>query len=302
MLIRSPTLRPLENVWFRSFALSPWLHSSIEGWQTDLLHTAIRLDSILDRQPDRIWSDPDSIREVVVELINDCKQASAGESRIEFEIRCPDPRQEWIAFLIRDFAGGRPEDWKLPPGLASMARRLGGFIDVANEAGRKTTFSLHLPTGKIETWLRRNSQLKSVYLVRAESAQLGLATDRWLQRFLYFSGSYQPLDESSYLLARQAEFPADVRDPRVLAQRTPNAQDLRLSIERLGSMPELLHRLENTASPKGAARPTRESVPLGRLDSMTRIDVAHESIQHGPINASRLRPRRVQPQSVAKSR
>jgi hypothetical protein len=266
-----------------------------------LNQTSIRLDSIAENLPDHIWSDPDSIREIVTELIDDCRQACVGESRIELEVRCPDPRQEWIAFSIRDFAGGRSEDWKLASGLASMARRLGGFIDVANEAGRKTAFSLHLPSGKIETWLRRNRQAKSVYLVQAVSKQLGSQTDRWLQKFLYFSGSYQLLDESGYLLARESEFPADVQDPRTLAHLAPNADDMRLNIDRLGSMPELLRRLESAADANSAARTARESVTSDRFHSIARIDCDPTILPPGPKKVSRLRPRRIQPLPIANS-
>lgn len=297
--MQQPTLRPLDCVCFKSIQVESWLETSLLAWQSLVQGNSIQFVSIVGDLPERIWNDSDAISEVVADLVNDCLTASIEDSRIEFEVRSLDPRQEWIVFSVRDYSGGRPDDWRLSPSLIAMAKRLGGFIDVAMEAGRKTTFSIHIPCGKIETWLRRNSQAASVYSIRIESESTSKQIDSWLQRLLYLSGPYQLLQESSYLLARMSDLNVQAWSSDILRHLTPKIHDVQLHIDRLGSMSDLLHRLEAAARKTGEITKAPAVASLDHTDRKHRFDSPEELAVRVSSNASRQRPRRVVPRNVA---
>ncbi len=297
--MQQPTLRPLDRVCFRSIQVDSWLETSLLAWQSIVQGHSIQLVSIVGDLPERIWNDSDAISEVVADLVSDCLTASIEDSRIEFEVRSLDPRQEWIVFSLRDFSGGRPDDWRLSPSLIAMAKRLGGFIDVAMEAGRKTTFSIHIPCGKIETWLRRNCQATSVYSIRVESNSKSKQIDSWLQRLLYLSGPYQLLEESSYLLARMSDLNAQAWNSDILRHLTPEIRDVELHIDRLGSMSDLLRRLEAAARKTGEITKTQAVASIDHTDRKHRFDASKKLAFRDSSNVSKQRPRRIVPRNVA---
>jgi hypothetical protein len=297
--MQHPTLRSIDRVWFRTIQVESWLESSLIAWRSLVQSHSIQLVSIVGDLPERIWNDADSIFEVVSELVKDCQTASIDDSRIEFEVRSLDPRHEWLVFSLRDFSGGRSEDWRLSQELVSMSKRLGGFIDVANEAGRKTTFSLHIPSGKIETWLRRNSHATSVYSIRTESFHRSNETDCWLQRLLYLSGSYQLLDGSSYLLARMSELNTQAWDSEILRHLTPHVQNVQLQVDRLGSMSDLLNRLEAAARKTSTSPCPQVNASTIESDKKLRFDGVEKLPLRDTNAAIRQRPRRVSHRSVA---
>ncbi len=191
-------------------------------------------------------------------------------------------KREWLTFQIRDRAGGRDEAWMVPDELLVAARRLEGFVDIATESSRSTTCSMHLPTGTLQGWLRRNSDRRFVYAIDCREGRWLGERDRSIQSELSELGSIHRLNDSTYLLASKNDWP--------ISKVGRDSMDW--MVRSLGSMDDFVQRLDRaTRLDASHGKPKEAALPVEALceeDARTSRQVFKE-----PKLIQPLRPRRV---------
>jgi signal transduction histidine kinase len=129
------------------------------------LPSGVELALIAPEPPPQVAADPDGLRQVLVNLVENAIKYSPEGGRVELELAQSDGR---VRFAVRDAGLGIPASeherifekfFRLDPNLSrgvggtglglyissEIVRRMGGRIRVASEPGRGSTFSFELP-------------------------------------------------------------------------------------------------------------------------------------------------------------
>jgi signal transduction histidine kinase len=129
------------------------------------LPSGIELALIAPEPPPQVAADPDGLRQVLVNLVENAIKYSPEGGRVELELAQTDGR---VRFAVRDAGLGIPASeherifekfFRLDPNLSrgvggtglglyisrEIVRRMGGRIRVESEPGRGSTFSFELP-------------------------------------------------------------------------------------------------------------------------------------------------------------
>ncbi len=297
---------PQLSFYRQRFDLRPILESASMVWRAEAARGHVHIDLIANASDAILWSNASSILRIVTRFVVEAIDASIAEGRIEVALRIAEPDSDWVVLSVQDWAGGRPDGWNLDRSTQTMAQLLEGHIDIANHPGRGTRCSLHLPTGRLEDWLERQSPSASGYYVALQSTPsmfewssgAQIAIDQAIQAELVQRGSFAPLSSQSYLLTT-SEGVDSSHIAVAVAQRVARSEGLNrtesmmaahaVRCDALGSMESfrtLLRRgIESPLSQPTTAREFRRAIP-----APTRIDLAAAA---EPRVKERLRPRRV---------
>ncbi|THF77139.1 HAMP domain-containing sensor histidine kinase [Cohnella fermenti] len=149
-----------------SCELKEWLADTIDGWRADQPNLKLRVDLHVspDRNNWRIWTDPVRLEQVLVNLLNNARDAMRGSGTVKVLLRC---ESQAIRIQVQDGGSGiAPEELDavfepfyrgknnttdrrgLGIGLPSgrlIARALGGDLVLSDGTPGQTTFTLTLP-------------------------------------------------------------------------------------------------------------------------------------------------------------
>ncbi len=235
-----------------------WLEAAIAPWTIQAAQARIRIDRIIPSVLDRIWTSSNSLSHIVDHFITDAINASISDERIEVEVRLPADTADWLTIIVRDWAGGRSANWSIDASIQGLAKQLEGYIDVANHPGRSTVCSLHIPTGKLQGWLRRQPASMLIHHVSyspTSADYFGVDVsdscfDDAIQMTLGRIGSFVPFGERAFLLSTSGAFDRGMIHESIV-HLVGNAVGFALSnknldvrCDGLGTMQEFLHRIE----------------------------------------------------------
>ena len=237
-----------------------WLESAIASWTSKAAQARVRIDRISPSVLERIWTNPNGLNQIVHHFITEAIDSSISGDRIEVEIRLPDDTADWLTIIVRDWAGGRSANWNIEASIQGLAKQLEGYIDVSNHPGQSTVCSLHIPTGKLQGWLRRQPASMLIHHVSCSPASINLieadafdaCVEAVIQMTLGGFGSFVPLGERAFLLSTSnAIDQKTIIDSiaHVVGNTTgfeSNAKNLDVQCDCLGTMQEFLQRIERS--------------------------------------------------------
>ncbi len=244
----------------------------------------VRVEQIVDEDLPRVWTHPESVFRIINRFVMDAIDSSIEGSVVEVAMRVADENGDWIAYTVRDWAGGKPDGWSIDASTQQLAKQIDGYIDVANHPGRSTVCSLHLPSGSLSGWLCRQPAFASGYFVSWKPGDVGVATsksettrvDEAIQLSLQPLGSLIPSGDNAYLFASSSPIGQETLERTIAKQLQINSTSLSRSgatpvqVEYFGLMGEFMHRLESSI-PTSTCDLGWESLN-NQTGSITRID------------------------------
>jgi hypothetical protein len=297
------------------FDVVPLFAVATKCWRENGSRSKVRVEQIVDADLPRVWTHPESVFRIINRFVTDSIASSIDGGVVEVALRMADSDGDWVAFTIRDWAGGKPDGWTIDPMTQQLAKQIDGYIDIANHPGRSTVYSLHLPTGSLPGWLCRQSQSASGYFVSWDQKDPGTnlsknecsRIEEAVQASLLPLGSLVPSGDHAYLFSSSSpldhasiETAIEVRlSSMESATKSRDAKAVR--VEYIGPMGEFMRRLESSipTSTSDLGWETISSHP----GSITRVDPPIESTKK-PLEipkrpaivtnpGARIRPRRV---------
>lgn len=279
----SPTADTIAP-WRRSFNFSQWATLQLAAWDSIGKEAGVRVEWIAGGSIPELWSDSEQLRLLVTGMLQATAESAFPGALIRLAASVDGTKHEWLTFEVRDQNGGRDDSWALRQELRAAARRLEGFVDIVTEANRTTTCALHIPTGTLQGWLRRNSDRRSIYAVDSGEGRWLGERDRAIQAELYKLGSIHRLNDATYLVASKDDAPVS----KLLRDLTGGF------VRSLGSMNEFVLRLDRATRWDAAHH---EATPKLRQDESVsagvEAEVSNRRVFKEPKLMQALRPRRV---------
>ena len=302
------------------FDVVPLFAVAIKCWRENGSRCNVRVDQVIDEDLPRVWTHPETVFRIINRFVTDSIESSIEGGVVEVGLRVADPDGDWIAFTIRDWAGGKPEGWTLDPSTQQLAKQMDGYVDVANHPGRSTVYSLHLPTGSLAGWLCRQSPTASGYFISWDSPGGSNAKSDWaivdeaIQMSVQSLGSLVPSGDNAYLLASSSPIDKRALEAAISERITMNilassATDIApVRVEYFGMMGDFMRRLESSipTSTLDAGWDTVQHEPgaITRIDapmkaSNAQVDLTNSLVEppkrptHASPSGARMRPRRV---------
>lgn len=239
-------------------------------WNQIAARFNIRIDLIAPQAKSIVWTNSLDLIHIMDGFVLTAVEASVSGERIEIELRPSDDEGEWITIAVRDWAGGKPDAWPVSASIQQLAKQLEGYIDVANYPGRSTVCSLHIPTGKLQGWLRRQSPSALMYHVSwspERNSELPFERnsilDASIQRCLIKQCSYVFLNNFAFLSA--SSFSIDEALFKSLNNKS-------LRCEHLGTIQAFVSRIEGFVSSSADRSKTSDENQTNSLRSNLRID------------------------------
>ncbi len=298
------------------FDVAPLFAVAAKCWRENGLQMKVRVEQIVDEELPRVWTHPESVFRIVNRFVMDAIDSSIEGSVVEVAVRVADEDGDWIAFTVRDWAGGKPDGWSIDATTQQLAKQIDGHIDIANHPGRNTICSLHLPSGSLSGWLCRQSASASGFFVSWNPEEFGGANskcestrvDEAIQLSLQPLGSLVPSGDNAYLFASSSPIDQETLKRTIAKQLQINSTSASRSgttpvqVEYFGLMGEFMHRLESSI-PTSTCDLGWESLS-NQTGLITRIDTPlpgpseNAKPSKRPALAvpsgTRMRPRRVQ--------
>jgi len=296
------------------FDVAPLFAVATKCWREIGSRSKVRVEQIVDENLPRIWTHPESVFRIINRFVMDSIDSSIEGSVVEVALRAADQDGDWIAFTIRDWAGGKPDGWTIDPSTQQLVKQIDGFVDVANHPGRSTVYSLHLPSGSLSGWLCRQSPSASGYFISwdprgrdfAMSKSECESVDEAIQMSLQPLGWLVPSGENAYLFSSSSPIDQKAMEAVISERITLSSMAMRrdvapVSVEYFGPMGEFMRRLESSipTSTCDAGWGTLNTQPgsITRIDTPIQAPTLQVEIPKRPTLATpsgnRMRPRRV---------
>lgn len=213
---------PSELLRRRFFDIQPWMMTLLVHWNQLAAQSRIRIDTIESDAFVKVWSSPELIFAILDHLVTAAIDTGVDGDRMEIEFCLADKRRDWLTFFVRDWSGGRNQDWCIEPQLLEIARHLGGHIDVSNHVGRSTVCSLTLPTGKLPSWISRQSADLLLNHISWSPKVRDEALEGAIHASLLAAGSIAPLSPCSLLFTTASTMDCDSLK-EAIKQRLPKS-------------------------------------------------------------------------------
>ncbi|MDZ4849145.1 MAG: ATP-binding protein [Pirellulaceae bacterium] len=278
----------------RFFDIQSWMTTPLAHWNQLAAHSRIRIDTI---EPDalvKVWSSPELIFAILDHLVTAAIDTGVDGDRIEVEFCLADKRRDWLTFFVRDWSGGRDQDWCIEPQILEIARHLGGHIDVSNHVGRSTVCSLTLPTGKLPSWISRQSADLSLNHISWSPKVLDEALEGAIHASLLAFGSIAPLSSCALLFATASTMDCDSLKVAI-KQRLPKSNGHShsqrcdsLCFDCLGSVSDFVNKIQLALTDGIASSTDSKQACFADEPRTVRVDSACMT-----SHANRIRPRRV---------